>query len=774
MALAILQFQDSDETESQFKINIGTNQFYLYTIGQGESRRNGILYIQDIVFTSELIGPLAPESLGCTILKVPNDRFTRKHRSIQITSFRTAQRQGMAISEIVSVDAVGAMQNHPVAMSFQIEGESRSITRQPIQTVAFSYQEAQPLSSAMMFEWLTALIPKILPAVKAAVPVVAGALPTVLPIIGQLINSGSQTAQNGKTENSQTENNQTGTGQAQLSQIISDPTTAKLIQDLLLQATGTRKNQQSEGSTKDSTKDSNNAAANPSSLADLAQHIATLIAANGSKVTDGKSSNGKPSNDKPSSANVEAQSAQLSLVGGKSRTYCPDAPDQTDPYRIARPVATPIAPPPRAQAQAFQYAEAMVLPAALLEALPALLPLLEKVLTPETIKALAENMPTNKLLGAVTDGLKEIGRANSEAQKNTLDTLKEIMPRIDTPEDRLFEELSLGLASPSVALDYQRIDAVKLQFIDRTTLMLQGRSRVVYRQDQAIALPLVVTTPRLIENGTIQLLVKDPTTLEILIEQKYRVATVTSGPLSVVPTLSPEQLKALAPNEEYLVCAVLLWTGRSQQTKQPKRIGTSIAQLVTVMGEYRFDRLDDAIGTVPLNDVDHFRPYWHKVWQMDIKPPLRRIHFDCKYYYTLEGDRTELVRLETLTQLAPDGETRQTGRMKTGLILSLNRLNELLPQCSQYPTLSAAELSALRGTETKLYFNYAARTSVEFIGHKQGAVALWVYPEVKLQRIILKQVTQTNANGQVLELSEHPVVFPMPAIAHFIGVSTLA
>lgn len=754
MALAILKFLDSDEAQSRFQVNIGTNRFYVYTIGKGQSQDNGIQQIQDAAFTSELIGPLAPESLGRTILEVPNERFTREHRLIQLTSFSTAQRKGMAISDIVSVNSVGAVQPPPAAMSFEIaESGASSMTRQPVATVAFSYQEAQPLSSAMMFEWLTALIPKILPAIKKVVPVVAGALPIALPLVGQLLNSGTQTTQNGKPE----------TGKSQLSQVISDPTTAKLIQELLLQAAGASTATKSTGKDQPS-QGSNNGSANPSSLVDLAQHIATLIAANGAKAADTpKASDRKPAAEE----HAEEKSVQLSLAGARKQTYRP-----YDPYRVARPVAAPSAPPPLARSQSLQYAEAMVLPAALLEALPALLPLLEKVLTPETIKTLAENMPTNKLLGAVTDGLKEIGRASNEAQKNTLDVLRDIMPRTDTPEDRLFEALSFGLAGPSVALDYQRIDAVQLQFVNRTSMMLQGRSRVVYRQDRSIALPLLVTTPRPIETGVVQLLVKEPTTLEILIEQKYQFETVTSGQLSVVPTLSPEQLKGLAPNEEYLVCAVLLWTGRSQQTKQKKRIGTSISQLVTLVGEYSFDRLEGSAETVPLNDVDRYRPYWHKVWQTDIKSPLRRINFDCKYYYTLEENRTDLARMETLTQLAADGETRQTGRMKTGLILSLNQLNDLLPQCSQYPTLSEAELSAFRSSETKPYFNYAARTSVEFIGHKPVAVALWVYPEVKLQRIILKQVTQTNSNGQVLELTEHPVVFPLPAIAHFIGVST--
>jgi hypothetical protein len=195
-------------------------------------------------------------------------------------------------------------------------------------------------------------------------------------------------------------------------------------------------------------------------------------------------------------------------------------------------------------------------------------------------------------------------------------------------------------------------------------------------------------------------------------------------------------------------------------------------QLMTLVGEYSFDRIEAAGQTVPLNDVDRFRPYWHKVWQGDFTNDLRQIEFQCKYYYTLENNRSENARMETVTQLLQEDMAGRKSRMKSGLIVSPYGLNELLGQLATHPRLSEAELSALVGTEFKQRFHHAARTNVKFRGKPGETVALWVYPEVKLQQVVLKKAENTNANGLVQALKEHPVYFPVPAVAHFIGVGT--
>ena len=403
-----------------------------------------------------------------------------------------------------------------------------------------------------------------------------------------------------------------------------------------------------------------------------------------------------------------------------------------------------------------------------------LMPLLQQVMTPETVQMVLQNMSPTKMLGAVTDSVTQVAKVNLESKKQDQSHIEKLMANAD---DTAMEKWAYGsavvnaLAWSPHEIDYRRVGSVRLDFVDVTPLMLHGRSRVLYHQDRDIAFPLKIETPRRIAKGILQILVKDPGTLEILIEEKYRVEDVTSGPLSVVPTLSREKLEMLEPNEDYLVTAVLAWKGRSRRNRGKKRIGTSMTQMITLMRDYCFDRIEGAAETVALNDVDRYRSYWHKVWQGQISRQRRRLNLDCKYYYTLERDRTVLARMETLTRIQQVSDTRQAGQLKAGMMLNPERLNELLGQISDHSPLEEEQLTALFNSDNINLFNALARTEVKFKGRRGSTVALWVYPEFKIQRILLKQATQIDENGHVTELEEYPVHFPMPATAHFIGVS---
>jgi hypothetical protein len=149
---------------------------------------------------------------------------------------------------------------------------------------------------------------------------------------------------------------------------------------------------------------------------------------------------------------------------------------------------------------------------------------------------------------------------------------------------------------------------------------------------------------------------------------------------------------------------------------------------------------------------------------------MRRISWDCKYYFALEPERKSNARMETVSIVDDQDFTRQSGRMKTGLIMSPYELNDLIGKISSYPQLEEAELAALMSSEFKDSFSQVAQNKVQFEGHRGDAVALWAYPEMKLQQVVLKRVEQTDGNGQVMQLSERSVYFPVPTVAHFIGV----
>ncbi|MDH6083605.1 hypothetical protein [Umezakia ovalisporum] len=724
MALAILRFQDNDGVKSRFKVDIGGNRFYTYAIGSEELQRSqGFKVLSNPKLTSALIGPMSESSLGRTILEVPHQQFDRDNRSIQIISYRNQQRESPAISEIIKVSSLNSGSNPSSVMSFS---KATAMENHHVDTVPFAYNEVQPVSSAMFLGGIlkvaqTIAAPLLKPLLKAATPIVGKLADSFIPGSSQLIN----VAIPGLLD--------ILTGDTSPQQILSDPAKVQAIFN-------------HPEVVKKLSSDPQTAQLFRSLLQQLTQGLATA------QTNQAASALAVVGNGKVSHNNNSLLSLEQKLIPGTSVASISTAKS--------------VSP------STSQYVEEMAIPVALVTNLPSLMGLLEKVMTPPTRRMLRDyNIPERKRMGLITHGLMDASHSfRGDLNREITQAFSLMEEDGDKTVNALVQGLSVGLSAPSSTPDYERVESVKLKFSEQNTLMMQGRSRLLYRQDQTIAFPLEVETPRTITKGILQLLVKDPTTLEVLIEEKYRLENITSGALSIVPKLSPPRLRSLKANEEYLVCALLVWQAKSSKTNQKKRLGTSMSELITLVGEYCFDRIEGTGEVIPLNDVNLFRPYWHKVWEGDFAHNIRRTTLDCKYYYALEPGRTNHARMETVTQIEPEYGSREVGKLKTGLILSPYRLNELLGQISSYPLLDKAQLTALLSCEFQEQFSYCARDSVEFQGRRGDTVGLWVYPEFKLQRVLLKQVGQTNSNGQVLALVERAVYFPMPAVVHFIGV----
>jgi len=670
MALAIFKFQDQGDTQYRFEIDLGVNRYYTYSIGSGKSQSfDDLPQLSQTSFTSPLIGPLPDSSLGRTVLEVPNQQFDRQNRFIQLSSFRTAEGIGPAISEIVEINFIST----PLPASALSFDPVTAMPSRSIETVPFQYRETQPVSSATFRDSVS----------NVAKAVAAPVLKTVAK--------------------------------------VATPATAKKL------------------------------GVNPETTQQIGTVLQQLIVNTKTPATNGAMAVG---------SKTQPRSNRFLLSPSTNRLDQANAVATLERPKTSTALSIPST-----------HVEGMAVSATLAIA-PELMALLQKVFTPKTLKAI-QSMPPQQALGAITQGLIDIsnslpGGTGTAAARSVAQALSQS----DRTTHSLVQRLSIGLSAPTSALEFQRIDSVQLKFTDTTTLMINGRSRLLYRYDQEIAFPLTVETPRPISKGIVQLLVKHPETLEVLIEEKYRLENITSGSLATTPKLSPEQLRSLSPNQDYLVCAALVWQATSSTTQEKKRLGTSLSQLITLVSDYSFDRIEGTAEVVPLNDVDRFRDYWHKVWERQFSDAVQQVSLDCKYYLTLESDRTNHARMETLTKFEGNGATHQEGKLKTGLLMSPHRLNELLPQISDHPSLSEAELEALLSPEFKQQCSYAARSQVEFNGRKGDTVALWAYPEMKLQRVLLKQVRQTNANGQVLALAEHEVYFPIPAIVHFVGACT--
>lgn len=452
--------------------------------------------------------------------------------------------------------------------------------------------------------------------------------------------------------------------------------------------------------------------------------------------------------------------------------------------QVGAPPRTPATPtPPAAPAQptlsasqyivesqstnGHAYSEAMIAPA-LLAAIPALMPLLQQVLSPQTVQSVLQTADPNRLIGTVANAINGFAQLGLQAEKQQLDHLRALNPGVDDPAlMALLASMSQNLEVQPRSIKYRRVESVKLHFADVATVPVAGRTVAAYVRGHDLAFPLAVETRRTIPPGLLQMVIKNATTLEVVAEDRIRTPQIPEGRLPLVNTLSAEHLAQLKIGEDYLACAHLIW-----KTKSGEKVGTTMTQSFTVLGNSTFDSVEESGDLVPLNDVDKYRDFWHKVWQDSFTRDLARTQFEVKYYYLLQPDHTQNAQVDTTVSELEKGLRRSLSRLKSGLLLSPNRLNELLPRISSHPSLTEDQLAALLTPAFTKRMHLAARKHVEFGGRPGTSAALWIFPEVKVQRLTLLKPGKVASTGNVISIVPEQVYFPIPVLAHMVGVSS--
>jgi hypothetical protein len=466
------------------------------------------------------------------------------------------------------------------------------------------------------------------------------------------------------------------------------------------------------------------------------------------------------------------------LGGGSSGTAPPPVLQQLGSPRTAelliqliqqltgRAPATPQTAASRS-AQASVYSGEMALP--LLAALPALMPLLQQVLNPQTIQAIGGIADPSKLISTVTQGLQQLGALGIQADRELMEHLRAIHPGTNDPELMgLLQSMSVGLAETAEKqIRFRRVESVRLLFADVEPQLIGGRTRIAYRRDAGAAFPMAVETPRPIKDATLQIMLKHGADGRVLFEAKQRVARAESGRLEVAPAIPAHVLRELEAGEDYLVCVSLAW-----KTRGGKKIGTSMTQMITLVDELTFDRAVGEGPVIPLNDVQRYRDFWHKAWEGAFDADRKRLVFDCRYYYAFDPKRERNGRMETQSRFEKSGLNKEDAKLRTGVLVAVDALNALTPAISTYSMLGAAELAALRTDDFARQFHQAARFRVKLRGRPGQSAALWVYPEMRMHRLTLRKAAKANEAGHVLEFSEQTAWLPMPVLAHFIGTET--
>ncbi len=423
---------------------------------------------------------------------------------------------------------------------------------------------------------------------------------------------------------------------------------------------------------------------------------------------------------------------------------------------------TPTTTTTAAASQALtQYSHAQVAP--LLAALPALMPLLRQVLNPQTVQSIVQ--APERMTGQVINGIKDFARLGLEADAQLQGHLERLNPGVDDPAlHQLLASLSLEM-SASRSRNYKRVASVRLQIDEVLAQVVFGREIPLYSHSNALQFPLSVETPQTINDAEVMLQLKQADTLRIVYETSEKVGAVSSGPLELIPRVESNITQSLDPQKDHIAILTLLWRNSRGQLR-----GTSIQHSFGLMGKYRFDRVEESGELIALDDRETYRDYWHQIWETNFDRETRRADIQSRYYLTLDPQRNRNARMDSDLRVEEDGP-RAKIRLRSGYQYSLYALNHLMSRLApEQPALSEDILQALANNDFVERFNQAAQHQGQLRGRPGDRAALWTYPEFKLQKLVLVKAGQINENGNITDLGEERVTFPMPVMMHFIGV----
>ncbi len=404
------------------------------------------------------------------------------------------------------------------------------------------------------------------------------------------------------------------------------------------------------------------------------------------------------------------------------------------------------------------YSEAKIAPA-----LVALLPMLKNVLSPDVMKAVIQS--PEKLLSTVVDGAFKL-------TDRELKHLETINPGVDDPSvERILASMSLSLISNEKAMKFKRVDSVGIDYNLKTSPNGDKEvSTYIYGRD--ITFPITIQTPKPLPRTLVQMFIKDAEKLTVFAEKKFQFENIQPGQQLTELTFLADELKDVPANKDLLICTSVIFKNSKGQ-----KLGAYKTDLFTLTEAYMFNHLKQSIGeAIPLNDVNVHRAFWHKLWQDDLEGETSTVKLNTMYLYQLVANKQNNGQNKTRLKFdKPEdfGKEREVvGKMRSGFEVSLQGLNTLMPQVSSHQSLTPQQLMALSDDHFMAGKAFTARTQLRFRGRAGDAIALWVFPEVKIHQISLNKTVSVDQNGQPEGFEEEIVHFPLPSDIHFVGVRT--
>lgn len=245
---------------------------------------------------------------------------------------------------------------------------------------------------------------------------------------------------------------------------------------------------------------------------------------------------------------------------------------------------------------------------------------------------------------------------------------------------------------------------------------------------------------------------------------------------------SAEDVSRLPSNVNLSVVARLRWPARDGGREYSALGATDIVVVKAV-----FAREQGSAVSPPreLRDMKQFRPFWNKFWEAPLLDGARSGSApEKKYRWELDANAKYSVLLAPnqeanglmVTKLAerpPDPESltaKTEGRMKGGVELSILELNKLLPLWDGETALEGDRLAALRTDALAAANDGELVYNLKLKGKAAERGMIWMVPVLRLFELTLSTVARTDDTGQVANVTDEKVRFPLPVSVRIIGV----
>jgi hypothetical protein len=325
-----------------------------------------------------------------------------------------------------------------------------------------------------------------------------------------------------------------------------------------------------------------------------------------------------------------------------------------------------------------------------------------------------------------------------------------------------------------------------LSFVTADLVSWNGKPSILFVKGQPLQLKIQFTvaepapkTP--LPKAILKITFKDHANQSVLFEKTFKQKDV--APNSVMKfTFAEGELAHLPANKPICLLAEIRWL-RSRDRKEISAFGGSEMTIVTK--HFVKEQGETLAEEKELADMNRFRPFWNKIWEAptldkaaqsgDGKKYLWELDVNAKYSVMLSPDHEANGLMNTrVLQGRNDQDSlseKTEGRIKSGIELSVAELNKLLPLWGG----AALETDKLEAFKTE---SFAKDNTREFVyrlklkGKAADRGMVWVIPTFKLTEFTLGSAVKTTEDGQVMEISEEKVRFPLPVAARVIGLKS--